>query len=154
MTGGTTGTGGQAAGGLPPSPTATAADGGYRYTYALAEGYAINLGAHDPDHQRTTGEWTTQNFAWSGKDANGEDYLGIKGFPDSVTLLAPGADSSHQACRNSPRANGDPSAGGLGAGKRFCVFPGGFDALVTVVSNTATPGGSGGVLTLDVVVWE
>jgi pimeloyl-ACP methyl ester carboxylesterase len=136
-----------------PPPVHHVTETEYHYTYGLAQGYAIDLGSHQATHDATTGSWTTQNFSWGGKDDQGGDHLGAKGWPDSVTVLSASAPNTHDACRNSPRDNGDPSVDGLNPGDRFCLFPGGFDALVTIVSNTGKPGGSNGVLTLDVRVW-
>ncbi len=137
--------------GAPPSPHASASE--YHYRYGLAQGYAIDLASHSATHGATNGTLTTQNFGWWGKDGRGGDTLSIKGFPESVTVLPSSAPNTRAACEGNPRANGDPSVDGLDPGDRFCVIPGGFDALVTVIGNTGKPGGSKGILTIDVRVW-
>ncbi|MFI0940312.1 hypothetical protein [Streptomyces sp. NPDC021020] len=149
----------------PPLPTSTRHqhsvapkpappnDGAAHYRYALHQGYAINLGSTSASHEATTGSWTTQNFSWGGKDDHGGDSFGISGGADSVAVLGTSAPNTHQACKSATRG-GDPSLNGLNPGDRFCVFPGGFEALVTIVSNTGQFGGSDGVLTIDVLVWS
>lgn len=126
----------------------------YHYRYGLAQGYAIDLASHSATHGATSGTFTTQNFGWGGKDDQGGDTLSIRGFPESVTVLPSSAPNTRAACEDNPRANGDPSIDGLNPGDRFCVLPGGFDALVTVISNTSKPGRSKGILTIDVRVWS
>lgn len=142
--------GGLAAGGQNGSP---AEAGAFRYTYTLAQGHAINLGSHAADHDDTTGSWSSQNFSWGGKDTEGGDSWGINGGEANVTVLSASAPDTHQACKDSPRNNADPSTDGLNPGDRFCVFPGGFDALITIVRNTARVGSTDGTLTIDVRVW-
>jgi hypothetical protein len=143
-----------------PHLTSTVAPGPesvYRYKYVLHQDIAIDLSSHSDDHNATTGAWKTktQNFEWFGKDDHGGDTFSISGGTAYVAVLPASAPETHQACKNSPKG-GDPSLDGLNPGDRFCVFPEGFDfdALIEIVSNTAKPGESGGILTIDVRVWS
>ncbi|RKN49992.1 hypothetical protein D7231_35930 [Streptomyces klenkii] len=127
----------------------------YQYRYDLDQGWAIDLASRAPDHDRTDGEWgETRNFEWFGKDSEGGDGLSTRGWPDSVTWLAENAPSTRESCLTSPRPNGDGTLDGLHPGERFCVVLDEFEALITIIRNTAVPGDTTGQLTIDVRVWD